>query len=144
MLVLHSCSAEPGRPATDLTAGSLPPETVWVDLMKAEDDEIRYVERATGLQLPTYESLSEIESSSRLRSEAGTLYLSTPLVFRAESGEPRATPVGFVLTRLLRDVRVRFDLPLNLFAERIVELAHRDSVAVPFNSYIDRLVLEIA
>ena len=114
MLVLHSCSAEPGKPATDLTAGSLPPETVWIDLMKAEDDEIRYVERATGLQLPTYESLSEIESSSRLRSEAGTLYLSTPLVFRAESGEPRATPVGFVLTPKIL-ITVRFE-PLSAFA----------------------------
>ena len=114
MLVLHSCSAERGKPATDLTAGSLPPETVWIDLMKAEDDEIRYVERATGLQLPTYESLSEIESSSRLRSEAGTLYLSTPLVFRAESGEPRATPVGFVLTPKIL-ITVRFE-PLSAFA----------------------------
>ena len=114
MLVLHSCSAEGGKPATDLTAGSLPPETVWIDLMKAEDDEIRYVERATGLQLPTYESLSEIESSSRLRSEAGTLYLSTPLVFRAESGEPRATPVGFVLTPKIL-ITVRFE-PLSAFA----------------------------
>ena len=114
MLVLHSCSAEGGKPAADLTAGSLPPETVWIDLMKAEDDEIRYVERATGLQLPTYESLSEIESSSRLRSEGGALYLSTPLVFRAESGEPRATPVGFVLTPDLLTT-VRFE-PLSAFA----------------------------
>jgi magnesium transporter len=114
MLVLHSCSAERGKPATDLTAGSLPPETVWVDLMKAEDDEIRFVERATGLQLPTYESLSEIESSSRLRSEGGTLYLSTPLVFRAESGGPRATPVGFVLTPDIL-ITVRFE-PLSAFA----------------------------
>jgi magnesium transporter len=119
MLVLHSCSAEPGKPATDLTAGSLPPETVWVDLMKAEAEEIRYVERATGLQLPTYESLSEIESSSRLRSEGGTLYLSTPVVFRAQSGLPRATPVGFVLTPdILITVRFEQLTAFTTFAER--------------------------
>src|SRR5690242_15239313 len=112
MLALHSCTAE-GRAATDLAAASLPAGTVWVDLMKAEPDEIRYVERAAGLQLPTFESLSEIESSSRLRSEGGALYLSTPLVFRAESGEPRATPVGFVLTPDTL-ITVRFE-PLTAF-----------------------------
>ena len=114
MLALHSCTAERGQAATDLAAASLPPGTVWVDLMKAEADEIRYVERAAGLQLPTFESLSEIESSSRLRSEGGALYLSTPLVFRAESGEPRATPVGFVLTPDFL-ITVRFE-PLTAFA----------------------------
>ena len=114
MLALHSCTAERGQATTDLAAASLPPGTVWVDLMKAEADEIRYVERAAGLQLPTFDSLSEIESSSRLRSEGGALYLSTPLVFRAESGEPRATPVGFVLTPDLL-ITVRFE-PLTAFA----------------------------
>lgn len=114
MLALHSCTAERGQAAADLTAASLPPGTVWVDLMKAEPDEVRYVERAAGLQLPTLESLSEIESSSRLRSEGGALILSTPLVFRAESGLPRATPVGFVLTPDLL-ITVRFE-PLTAFA----------------------------
>ena len=93
MLALHSCTAERGKATTDLAAATLPPGTVWIDLLKAEPEETRYVERAVQLQLPTFESLSEIESSSRLRSEGGALYLSTPLVFRAESGEPKATPV---------------------------------------------------
>src|SRR5207244_12504340 len=88
MLALHSCTAGRGQAQTDLAAASLPPGAVWVDLMKAEPDEIRFVERAAGLRVPTFESLSEIESSSQLRSEGGALYVSTPMVVRAASCKP--------------------------------------------------------
>jgi magnesium transporter len=51
--------------------------------------------------------LSEIESSSRLRVEKDALYLSTPIVFRTESGEPVTTSVGFVLRHDLL-ITIRF------------------------------------
>ena len=55
-----------------------------------------FVERSTGLSLPSVEDLSEIESSSRLRAQHGALYLSAPLVHRAAADDPHTTPVGFV------------------------------------------------
>ncbi len=52
--------------------------------------------------------LSEIESSSRLRTIKDALYLSTPLVYRADTGNPLVTSVGFVLRHDLL-ITVRFD-----------------------------------
>ncbi|HEY2132631.1 MAG TPA: magnesium transporter CorA family protein [Acetobacteraceae bacterium] len=90
---------------------ALPADVVWIDLLHAEATEIAFVTRATGRGVPTIDALQEIESSSRLRSEAGALYLSTPLVFRTGDGDPIATPAGFILTPELL-VTVRFaDLP---------------------------------
>ena len=51
--------------------------------------------------------LSEIESSSRLRTRDGALYLSAPLIYSADSDQPTTTPVGFVLSRE-RLITVRF------------------------------------
>jgi magnesium transporter len=52
--------------------------------------------------------LSEIESSSRLRTIKDALYLSTPLVYRADTGNPLVTSVGFVVRHDLL-ITVRFD-----------------------------------
>src|SRR3954471_19400676 len=97
MLVLHRARG-PGDAAADLSHPALPDGVVWLDLLKATPEETAYVERVTGISLPSFEDLSEIESSSRIYMMNGALYLSTPLVSRADSGEPVTTPLGFVLT----------------------------------------------
>jgi magnesium transporter len=108
MLTLHRSRTDRGERPTDLAGASLPPEAVWIDLLRPGADEIAFVQRATGLAVPTIEDLSEIESSSRLRNENGTLYLSMPLIYRALSDQPQSTPVGWVLTRE-RLITVRFE-----------------------------------
>jgi magnesium transporter len=111
MLTLYHSRATRGEQPMDLVRGSLPPEVVWIDLLRPEPDEISYVKRTTGLDVPSIEDLSEIESSSRLRNEAGTLYLSAPFVYRSDSDQPGTTPAGFVLTQE-RLITVRFqELP---------------------------------
>jgi magnesium transporter len=108
MLTLYRNRAGHGEPPSDLARGSLPPDAVWIDMLRPEPDEIAFVERTTGLDVPNIEQLSEIESSSRLRGEAGALYLSTPLVQRGDADLPLSTPVGFVLTPE-RLITVRFE-----------------------------------
>jgi magnesium transporter len=108
MLTLFDSRAARGRHVADLDAAELPPEVVWIDLVKPDSAEIAFVERATRLHVPSKDELSEIESSSRLRSRDGSLYLSTPLVYRAQSDLPLSTPVGFVLTPD-RLITVRFE-----------------------------------
>jgi magnesium transporter len=109
MLALHNndgarseCAADPAG------APPLPPDVVWIDMLRPDANEITFIERTTGLAIPSVEELSEIESSSRLRAENGALYLSAPLVYRSQSDQPVATPVGFVLTRD-RLITVRFE-----------------------------------
>ena len=72
-------------------------EAVWIDLSEPTQEETEQVARATGLAVPTEAELDEIESSSRLATRDGTLYLTLPLVTRPET-DPRSVPVGFVLS----------------------------------------------
>jgi magnesium transporter len=110
MLALHTRTSDICRSPEDLGAAELPSDIVWIDLLQPSAEEIAFVERATGLKLPSFEDLSEIESSSRLRVVAGALYLSAPLVYRTAADDPLATPVGFILTPE-RFITVRFETP---------------------------------
>src|SRR5437870_693579 len=121
MLTVYDSRAARGRHVADLDAAELPAEVAWIDLVKPDSAEIAFVERTTGLHVPSKDELSEIESSSRLRSRDGALYLSTPLIYRAQSELPLSTPVGFVLTRE-RLITVRFE-ELTAFNIFIRELA---------------------
>ena len=111
MLVLHTRAGQICEPPENLGATGLPSEVVWIDLLKPSKEEIAFVERATGLKLPSFEDLSEIESSSRLRSVEDALYLSAPLVYRTAGDDPQTTPVGFILTEK-HFLTVRFETPV--------------------------------
>jgi magnesium transporter len=69
----------------------------WIDLLEPTPDETARVTRETGLAVPSETDLNEIESSSRLSTRHGAVYLSMPLVSRAELG-PRSSSAGFILT----------------------------------------------
>ena len=69
----------------------------WIDLLDPTPDEASRVARETGLAIPTEAEINEIESSSRLATRDGALYLSMPLVSRPDS-DPRSVSVGFVLS----------------------------------------------
>src|SRR3984893_1774781 len=99
MLKLYNNRGVPSEPPADPGGAVLPPDVVWLDLLKPEASEIAFVEKTTGLAVPTLDELSEIESSSRLRARDKALYLSVPLIYRPEPDQPLSTPVGFVLTR---------------------------------------------
>src|SRR6516162_7823301 len=108
MLMLYHSPAGCGQRTADLATERLPENVVWIDLLRPKPEEVAFVKRTTGLDVPTVANLSEIESSSRLRNENGVLYLSAPLIYRADSNQPLTTPVGFVLTRE-RLITVRFE-----------------------------------
>ena len=108
MLTLHDATGEVHPPPADLGGAALPPGIVWIDLLAPSPDETEFVEHATGLHLPSFAELSEIETSSRLRAQHGVLYLSAPLVHRAIADDPLTTPVGFILGPELL-VTVRFE-----------------------------------
>ena len=113
MLTLYRNRVGRGQQPADLAEASLPANVAWIDLLKPEPYEIAFVKRTTGLDVPGIADLSEIESSSRLRNRNGAIYLSAPLVYRADSDQPLTTPVGFVLTHE-RLITVRFE-ELNVF-----------------------------
>lgn len=99
MRALYTSSGKQGQTKTDLSVATLPPDIVWIDMLDPDSMELNCVERCTGLHVPRRDELSEIESSSHLKIDGETLYLSTPIVFEGESHAAIATSVGFVLAR---------------------------------------------
>lgn len=100
-------------------AGPRPP-ICWIDLLSPSAEELAEAERAVGFSLPTRETLSEIETSSRLRMRDGVLSMSAPMVSHDATGAPSGAPIGFVLSRE-RLVTIRYS-PLRAFdavAERL-------------------------
>jgi magnesium transporter len=78
---------------------------VWIDLFNPTPEESARVTRDFHVQVPSRESLQEIESSSRTRTEAENLFVSMPLATLDQSGL-KPVPLGFLLSpRLLVTVR---------------------------------------
>jgi magnesium transporter len=83
-------------PRSDAAAGNKP---IWIDLCNPDPAEFTQAEAESGMCLPSRDSLSEIESSSRLRERDGVLSVSIPMFAHRDGGPPHPSPVGFVLSR---------------------------------------------
>ena len=108
MLIFHSKTGETREISGDSVPAALASDAIWIDLVDATPVETAFVERFAGLKLPSFEDLSEIEASSRLRIKNGVLYLSAPLVSRADSDNPSTSPLGLVLSPE-RLITIRFE-----------------------------------
>ena len=80
---------------------------IWIDLLNPTEEEMQRVKTDFGVQVPSRDELSEIESSSRLAKHDDALYLSMPLIPPRDSDDPLPPPLGFVLTPKVL-VTVRF------------------------------------
>src|SRR5690242_8098110 len=146
MLTLYMRDGKAKALSQDMAETTLPAEVVWLDLLKPTPVEIAYAQRVMHLPMPSIEDLSEIENSSRLRLQNGALMLSAPLIYRADTEAPRATPVGFILTRE-RLVTVRFE-PLRAFSSFSESFAHPepryDNGAMAFAALSEAIVDRLA
>jgi magnesium transporter len=71
----------------------------WVDLLDATEAERSAFEEAFGLRVPTKEELTEIQATSRLRTERDALYMTAPVIHAADNEPWVLVPTGFVLTK---------------------------------------------
>lgn len=85
-------------------------QAVWIDLLNPTPQEEAKVERGLRIEVPTREEQQEIEASSRLYQEAGAYFMTATLIYQPEQGEPRATPVTFILAEQ-RLITVRYAEP---------------------------------
>lgn len=106
----------------------------WVDLADPTPEEIARVEAAFGIQLPSRESLIEIEASSRLRAHEGTLYLSAPLISGADGETWQLAPTGFILNGSWL-ITIRF-APLGAFDTVRKSIARADCAAPQILTFI--------
>jgi magnesium transporter len=132
--MLNSHTGKSGDTAAQST------EPFWVDLLNPTSAEIAQVAAEYGIQVPSRESLQEIETSSRLRADGKLLYLSMPLAIQDEAAGFAPVPLGFILSPQML-VTVRFS-EVHAFAQVEADLemgVHVGSAAV-FCALIEGMV----
>ena len=97
MLSFHAAGKDGIEVAMD--AETIPSAVSWIDAERPDPAEIAFLERTLKIEVPTLETLAEIETSSRLRSDKAWLYLSIPMIHRTDGFMPALTPLGFVLSK---------------------------------------------
>jgi magnesium transporter len=70
----------------------------WIDLLNPTSEETARVAEESGIQVPSRQSLQEIEASSRLRTDGQVLYVSMPLILQDEAAGFLPLPLGFILS----------------------------------------------
>ncbi len=93
---------------------------LWIDLVRPTAEEVATVERATGRDLPSADDRAAIEQSSRLIRDDDALYLTATVLTGLDGGDPRGTPIAFVLdARHLITVRDETPGSFDLFQHRL-------------------------
>src|SRR6478672_6635797 len=127
----------------------IPESATWVDLEEPTEEEEKLVERCIRMDVPTEDEMAEIEPSSRLYEQGGALYMTVSVLYGVEDGQPRTTPISFVLAdNRLVTVRYATPKPIRAFADH----ARRDGDLVRdaptalirmLDALIDRLADEL-
>jgi magnesium transporter len=73
-------------------------DPVWIDLVEPSIDEIRAVQTAFGIAVPTRAEAEEIELSARLYAEDDALFLTMTGLAHLDTETPIKTPISFILT----------------------------------------------
>ena len=87
-----------GLDRLDPPPADIPPECVWVDLLEPTLAEERAVERLLAIDVPSREEMREIETSSRLYEENGTLYMTATVVTKIDTDRPESAAITFILS----------------------------------------------
>lgn len=110
-MITAYCSDSKPLELPDLSAAArLPENAVWIDMVDPSREEEANIERLLGLEVPTREDMKDIEPSSRLYIENGSVFLTASLLWRADTNLPMLTDVAFILTGH-RLVTIRYAQP---------------------------------
>jgi len=90
MLNAHFAKSADGEPRSE--------KPFWIDLHNPTSEETARVAADSGIQVPSRQSLQEIETSSRLRTDGQVLYVSMPLILQDEAAGFLPLPLGFILS----------------------------------------------
>lgn len=145
--MLHYYAIENGRlqPLPQATDGCLPEAAVWIDLVTPTHEEEHALEQQIGVDVPTRDEVSEIQTSSRLLAKNDALYMTAIIPYGRENERLQTLPVTFVRTGQ-RLITIRYGLPesVDRFVQRAGhgdwELKDADSVlAALLEVVVDRI-----
>src|SRR3546814_1499525 len=77
-----------GRLARLPAISEIPPDAVWIDMLRPTAEEEALVERVAGVDVPTQEEMVEIEASSRLYEDGGRLFMTATVLSKADTAQP--------------------------------------------------------
>jgi magnesium transporter len=126
-------------------------EALWIDLLSPSKAEEALVEQYLGLDIPTREEMVEIEFSSRLYKENGTIFMTATMIAQSDSPDPKLDPVSFVLTQA-QLITIRYIEPqsFKLFTSHLrkfdISQAHSVTLLIELlDATVDRLadILEL-
>jgi magnesium transporter len=106
--MLGAYAAREGQPLADFPADGDLTQAQWIDLFQPTPEDIARVEAATGIKVASEDDLDAIETSSRLAYDGNAIYLSMPLIAKADDQPAESKPIGFVLSRE-RLITIRFN-----------------------------------
>ena len=70
---------------------------LWYDLLSPTPAEIKDVQEALHVSIPTREEMEDIELSARLYQEDGASFMTMTALTNLDSDEPAKTPITFIL-----------------------------------------------
>ena len=113
---------------------------IWIDLFDPTPEETARVSAECHVQVPSRESLQEIETSSRTRADGEVLYMSMPLAIQDSARGLTPVPLGFILTPR-RLITVRYS-DVHAFANVINHVRGNSNIssAGVFAALIDGMV----
>ena len=98
MLTLYTAGAQGlVHQHPDRDALGIGPGTIWIDMLEPSESEEKRVEAALGIDVPTREEMSELETSARLYDERGWLFMTATLVTKLDSDNPENSQITFIL-----------------------------------------------
>lgn len=123
----------------------LPADALWIDLAEPTREEEQALEQALGVEVPTREDVTEIQTSSRLEQDDGTLFMTGIVPYGDNRQKLETLPLTFIRTGD-RLVTVRYGYPesVDRFIRRAAEgrlrLDSADTVlAAILESIVDRI-----
>lgn len=117
----------------------------WIDLLHPTKTEEQLVEASLNLIIPTREELQEIEPSSRLYKENGTVFMTATMVAKSDSLDPKTDAITLILKdKKLITLRYIEPQAFALFVSHITKLSEEHShgislVVTLLEASIDRL-----
>lgn len=103
----------------------MPVEPLWIDMLHPTEDEKAAITSALQIVLPTRSKMAEIESSSRLNTESGNIYLTTDILVGAETPNPQIDDLTIIITPSCL-VTLRYSEPhaIMIYAHRLQQQPH--------------------
>jgi magnesium transporter len=120
-------------------------DILWIDVVSPTDEEESVLEQRLGIDVPTREEMEEIEVSSRLYTEEGSVFMTATLPSRTDTDDLLMGPVTFVLAAdKLLTVRYHEPRAFNTFPQRAAQVnlgcTHGDAILIALlEAIVDRL-----